>query len=86
MGYATDVADLEAADEQGERVIASLWPGDAFTFRGDMHTIKSMQRHSDRESIFVSCVDGKVFLFNGLLMFPSFLTDEHFDAEQNKEW
>jgi len=86
MGYATDRADLEAADEQGERVIASLWPGDAFTFRGEMHTITSRQLHSDRESIFVTCDDGRIFLFHGLLMFPAFLTDEHFDAEQNKEW
>jgi hypothetical protein len=86
MGFATDVADLEAADEQGERVIASLWPGDAFIFRGQMHTIKTLQLHTDQESIFVTCVDGKVYLLNGLLMFPSFLTDEHFDAEQNREW
>lgn len=70
-------------------MIASLWPGDSFVFRGQMHTIaKPLQQHSDRQSVFVTTAQGKVFLFHGLLMFPSFLSDEHFAAEQadDPEW
>lgn len=37
------LAELIAADAQGERAISSLWAGDQFYFRGAYHTVASLQ-------------------------------------------
>lgn len=87
------LAELRAAEAQGERTIMSLLPGDSFVFRG-YHTIKQMQWDSSRESVFVTThpeegyPKGRTFLLGGLLMFPSFLSDAHFEAEKakNEDW
>jgi hypothetical protein len=81
--------ELADAEAQGERTVASLWPGDQFYFRGHFWTANTLQWHTDRQSIFVraSRLDddegtvNKTFLFGGLLVFPALLTDEHFRAE-----
>jgi hypothetical protein len=112
------LAEMQAAHEQGERVISSLWPGDSFYFRGDFHLIKSMQLGDDQRSIIVRTgtpvgepylipthrlvgppdnreripYEGEqrlhqphlTFLFDGHLLFPAILSDEHF-AQENPE-
>jgi hypothetical protein len=86
---AADLNDLYAAEAQGERALHTLRPGDGFIFRGH-HMIARMQWNEGRRDIFVTTTPedgypkGRTFLLNGLLMFPAFLSDEHFAAEQAK--
>lgn len=40
--------ELIAADAQGERIVASLWPGDQFYHKGEFRTIHSMQLDYER--------------------------------------
>lgn len=44
---------LTDADAQGERAVASLWPGDQFYFRKQFWTIHQMQWHPDKERLYV---------------------------------
>lgn len=87
---ASDEDALTAARDQGERTLESLLPGDSFSYKG-YQTISSMQwRDQRREMLIVKTTPtddypgGRTFLLHKFLMFPSFLTDEHFEAEQAK--
>lgn len=80
--------ELTDAENQGERSIASLWPGDRFLFRGEYWTVGSLQWHTEGQLIYVkaSRLDdegtiNKTFLLGGLLVFPTMLTDGHFQHE-----
>ncbi len=74
--------DLIDADASGERVIASLRPGDEFWYHRKMHTIERIQVMPDRKTMRVRTDHGE-YLLHGMLMFPAILTDEHAQEEQN---
>lgn len=47
------VAELIEADAQGERVISSLWAGDQFYYRGEYHTVASLQWETPNHRLIV---------------------------------
>lgn len=73
--------ELAAADAQGERALYSLWPGDAFLYRKDFHTITSMQLVEPRR-LSLKTDTGHHFLFDGYLVMPALLSEEHLEAER----
>lgn len=80
--------ELQAADAQGERALASLWPQDQILYRGEFHTIISMQLVPP-QSISFKTDTGHHWLWNGYLVFPAMLSDEHARAERtddNEVW
>jgi len=76
--------DFVTADAQGERALFTLWPGDSFLFRGEFHEILSMQIVPP-QSISVKTDTGHHFLLHGLLVFPTMLSDEHFQKESGDQ-
>lgn len=74
-----ELAELDAA---GYRVVGSLWPGDQFLYRGTYHTVRKIQPMLGSDLIYVRTEgDGPDFSFDPYLLFPSIITDEHFQAE-----
>lgn len=79
--------ELVAADAQGERALCSLWPGDAISYRGEFHTITSMQLVPPRTISFKTDT-GHHYLFDAYLIFPALLSEKHMEAERtdNEVW
>jgi hypothetical protein len=95
---------LYEADRQGQRAIASLWPGDQFVYRGQTHTVAKLQWDQSRRKVFVTTAEPvaepypftklagtealhqprRTFLFDAMLLFTSFISDEHATAEQEQ--
>lgn len=46
--------ELQAADEQGERAISSLWPGDRFYYKKRFWEVLRLQWHNDRQRLYVT--------------------------------
>jgi hypothetical protein len=75
-----ELAELDAA---GYRVVRSLWPGDQFLYRGEYHTVKKVQPVLGSDGLVYVRTEGTGpdFQFDQWLLFPSIITDEHFQAE-----
>lgn len=76
--------ELIAADAQGERALCTLWPQDQIYYRHEWHTILSMQLVKPRAISFKTDT-GHHFLFDGYLIFPAMMSDEHAAQERAGE-